>query len=185
MAMAAETLDGVARDGVEAAITPDELCRRFAPQVARFAAVLSATSSDAEDLAQEALLKAVRALPSYRPNRAPIEAWLWRIVVNASHDARRSRLRRVALLLRLAAAPAPPAADAEEIALTRAANDDLRRALAGLSRHDRTLIAMRFGADLEIDEMAAALESSAAATRKAVERALHRLRSQLQEGPHA
>src|SRR6202171_5901509 len=75
------------------ALTADELCRRYAPSVCRFAAMVAGSSTDADDLAQDALLRAVRAVGSYDSGRGTPEAWLWRIVVNAARDSARRRER--------------------------------------------------------------------------------------------
>jgi RNA polymerase sigma-70 factor (ECF subfamily) len=48
------------------------------------------TSSGASDAVQDAFAKAVRKRRSYR-GRGSLEAWVWRIVVNAARDARRKR----------------------------------------------------------------------------------------------
>ena len=45
--------------------TADELCQLHAPMVCRFADVATHNAADAEHLAQEALLQAVRSLSSY------------------------------------------------------------------------------------------------------------------------
>src|ERR1700724_536834 len=50
-------------------LTAEELCRRYAPSVCRFAAMMARSSPDADDLAQDALLRAVRAVRSYDASR--------------------------------------------------------------------------------------------------------------------
>src|SRR5438067_13690556 len=71
-------------------LTAEELCRRYSASVCRFAAIVAPNTGEAEDLAQDALLRAIRAIDSYDPRRGTPAAWLWRIVVNASrHAARR------------------------------------------------------------------------------------------------
>lgn len=56
---------------------------------------------------------------------------------------------------------------------------DIRVAMSSLSRRDRELLALRYGADLTTREIAAVLELSHAAVRVALHRALERLRYQL------
>ncbi|MCC2671322.1 MAG: polymerase sigma factor RpoE, partial [Armatimonadetes bacterium] len=68
------------------------LCERHRTRVWRIAASV-ARGADAEDIAQEAVLRAFRALRTYRGN-APFEAWLCRIALNAAHDYHRSAWRR-------------------------------------------------------------------------------------------
>ena len=89
-------------DAATATLTPDELCRRYAPSVCRFAGMIAGSSSDADDLAQDALLRAVRAIHSYDPSKGSPEAWLWRIVVNAGRDSARRRERTRWIVERLA-----------------------------------------------------------------------------------
>lgn len=162
-------------------MTAEELCRRYSVQVCKFANVVARGSSEAEDIAQEALLKAMRALPKYRSQHGDVEAWLWRIVVNTSTDLSRSRMRRIRLLLRLGTLAAPEPLNAEHVALTSLSNRDLRAALGRLPNRDRTLLALRFGADLDIRQVANCCELSLDAASKAIQRALQRLRSELKE----
>lgn len=49
------------------ALTAEELCRLYGPKVCRFAAMVARGSHEADDLAQDALLRAVRAIGSYDP----------------------------------------------------------------------------------------------------------------------
>ena len=51
-------------DSGSGALAADELCRIYAPKVCRFAAMVARSSEEAEDLAQDALLRAVRAIDS-------------------------------------------------------------------------------------------------------------------------
>src|SRR5919202_5979646 len=67
-------------------------------------------AAEAEDAAQEAFLKAHRALPRFRTG-APWRPWLLRIVANEARNRRRSAGRRTHLAGRVAGlAEAPPAA---------------------------------------------------------------------------
>lgn len=72
------------------------LCERHRGRVWRTVSSV-AGGSDAEDLAQEAVVRAWCALQSYRAE-APFEAWLCRIAVNVAHDYHRSAWRRRVLL---------------------------------------------------------------------------------------
>src|SRR6476469_2120182 len=68
------------------------LCDLHRVRLWRIAASV-ARGPDAEDLAQEAVVRAYRALGTYSGG-APFEAWLCRIAVNAAHDHVRSAWRR-------------------------------------------------------------------------------------------
>jgi DNA-directed RNA polymerase specialized sigma24 family protein len=68
----------------------EELYRTQRPQFCRAAAAIAGDSARGEDAVQDAFAKAVRKRRSYR-GRGSLEAWVWRIVVNAARDARRKR----------------------------------------------------------------------------------------------
>src|SRR6266550_565158 len=68
----------------------EELYRTQRPQFCRAAAAIAGDLALGEDAVQEAFAKAVRKRRSYR-GRGSLEAWVWRIVVNAARDARRTR----------------------------------------------------------------------------------------------
>src|SRR5215472_18208268 len=89
------------------ALTADRLAEEHAPVVYRFCAMVCRDAHDAEDLAQEALLKAMRNLERFDPDRGSIEGWLWRIVVNLAIDRGRAARRAEALWAGLRRARAP------------------------------------------------------------------------------
>lgn len=68
----------------------EELYRARRPEFCRVAAAIAGDRGLGEDAVQEAFAKAVRKRRSYR-RRGSLEAWVWRIVVNAARDARRRR----------------------------------------------------------------------------------------------
>ena len=93
-----------------------DLVREFLPQVRRFARAFARDAADADDLAQEALIKAYRSLGGYRLE-STFATWLYTIVRHAYLDAVKSRgAREMARAMPLSAQPAQvdpaPAADA-------------------------------------------------------------------------
>lgn len=62
-------------------IGPDELVERHLQGVYNLAFRLTGNAADAWDLAQEALLRAIKALPGFREEASPA-TWLYRITVN-------------------------------------------------------------------------------------------------------
>jgi RNA polymerase sigma-70 factor, ECF subfamily len=168
---------------VDAAVpTPEELAERYAGQVHRFAAMICRDHAQCEDLAQDALLKAMRALPRFDPTRGSIEAWLWRIVLNAARDASRAATRAEALWERVAARERGGGAeDTESIVLRRMDDAELLEKVRRLPRRYQTLIAFRFGAQLSYEEMGQLLGEGSSALRQATRRALLRLRALLEE----
>ena len=83
----------------------EELYRTQRPQFCRAAAAIAGDRAAGEDAVQDAFAKAVRKRRSYR-GRGSLEAWVWRIVVNAARDARR-RQRPLLGLRDRAEAPSP------------------------------------------------------------------------------
>src|SRR5262249_545818 len=162
-------------------MTADELCERYADRVYRFAAMVSRSSADARDLAQESLERAIRGLPKMDPECGDIEGWLYRIVVNAARDAGRIANRHPALLERARTlrvrpprptrGPPPGVADAE-----------LLNAIRQLAPRERAVIALRFGADLDHASVGRALGISPAAAGMATRRAIAALRTRLEAG---
>jgi DNA-directed RNA polymerase specialized sigma24 family protein len=68
----------------------EQLYRSRRPEFCRAAAAIAGDRGLGEDAVQEAFAKAVRKRRSFR-GRGSLEAWVWRIVVNAARDARRRR----------------------------------------------------------------------------------------------
>lgn len=160
------------------ALTAQELWDRYGEKVCRFASLVASSDAEAEDIAQESLLRAMRALPRWTAKGGGIEAWLWRIVQNTARDfgraARRRRMlvERVFLLVERDGEPWPDV-DA------RVESADIVRAIRSLPEHCRTLIALRFGADLDYDGVGKAVGVSPVAARAATRRALAALKQEL------
>ena len=161
-------------------LTAEELCRRYSASVCRFAALVASNTGEAEDLAQDALLRAIRAIDSYDPRRGTPEAWLWRIVVNASRDAARRRQRMGWLIDRIGLITQRETDSVETLALERLRDADLVAHLRRLPERDRALLALRYGLDTE--EAGQAVGLSAESAGKAIRRALARLRARLEVG---
>lgn len=70
------------------------IVERTSSRLVRMSARMLGNVADAEDVVQEAYVKAYRALTSAQfDRRSRIETWLTRIVVNATLDAKRSKAR--------------------------------------------------------------------------------------------
>jgi RNA polymerase sigma-70 factor (ECF subfamily) len=162
--------------------TPQRLAEDYAVRVLRFATLLCRNPADAEDLAQEAMIRALRGLGSYEPRGSGIEAWLWRIAVNTARDAGRIASRSEALWERLVAARpgSELAEDTESVVLRRLADAELVAQVRRLSRREQTLIALRYGAGLSYEEMGELLDQRPSALRQGVHRALGRLRTRIE-----
>lgn len=71
----------------------NELVRRYRARIYALALHLTRNESDADDIAQEVFLNAYRALPGFA-GRSEFFTWIYRMAVNRSLTARRSRDRR-------------------------------------------------------------------------------------------
>lgn len=71
-----------------------ETAERRRPQLLRMARRLANSNEDAEDIVQEALMKAYKALAKFR-GESQLSSWLGAIVQNTAHEHLRSRRNRV------------------------------------------------------------------------------------------
>jgi RNA polymerase sigma-70 factor (ECF subfamily) len=144
--------------------------------------------ADAEDAAQEAVVRAWQAWPSLR-DREAFGGWLLRITVNVGRDWLRGRFgtrRRLTDPLEAVEGNAPAALFAEDAgASDHLAALDLRRAIAELEDELRLVVALRYYAGLDATEIGAALGAPPATVRTRLRRALLILRERLQDsGKH-
>ena len=147
----------------------------------RTAMLITQDAADAEEAAQDAFVKAWRALGRFREDR-PLRPWLLTIVANEARNRRRSAGRRAALTLRAAGEERHPgeAAPSPEAALLagerRAA---LMAALGRLREDDRLVIGCRYLLELSEAETAAALDIRPGTVKSRLSRSLERLRAEL------
>jgi RNA polymerase sigma-70 factor (ECF subfamily) len=161
-------------------LTPEDLCSRYGHRVYRFAAMVARGEVEAEDLAQEALIRAIRNLRNFDSRRGTMDTWLWQIVMSSARDAGRVSGRRRALWDRLVS-ERRDFASTETLALERLQDSQLLSAVRRLPVRERALIALRFGADLDYAAVGRACGLTPAAATMAVRRALARLRVQLED----
>ena len=144
----------------------------------RTAFAIGGSESEAEDVTQEAFVKAFRSLRRFEDGR-PLRPWLMQIVANEARNRRRSRGRRERLAVRAASVAGGPSGSAEDLALGEVTAGELRAALTRLDDRDRTVIALRYFAGLSEAETAAALEVPPGTVKSRLSRALDRLRTEL------
>lgn len=71
------------------------LAARLVPRVLALATrFLGGDRAEAEDVAQEAMLRLWRAAPGWRPGEGKVSTWLYRVTVNLCADRRRRAARR-------------------------------------------------------------------------------------------
>ena len=159
----------------------EELVRAYQGIAFRTAYLVTGNAADAEEAAQDAFVKAYRALWRFRPG-APFKPWLLRIVANEARNRRRSAGRRAALALRATQEPPGEAAPSPEAALLGAERrEELVAALNRLDERDREALACRYFLDLSEAETAATLGVRPGTVKSRLSRALERLRAELGE----
>ena len=142
----------------------------YRARLAEFRRVAAAVAGDAErgrDAVQDAFAAAVRGRSGFRGD-APLEAWLWRAVVNSARNERRK-------LVKHASASIPAASNGSAIEFDTGA---LQAALAALPERQRVALFLRYYADLDYRRIADILEISpgtVGATLTAARAALERL----------
>src|SRR5262245_29660102 len=133
-----------AKQGDRAAFTA--LVRKYQRRVYATAYHIMGNHGDADDVAQDALIRAYRGLGSF-DGRADLFTWLYRITVNTALNHLRSKRRAAAVGQQLGAAAADPSG-AEMIAAVAPAptphewavlSENMRRVLTAMSELSPTL----------------------------------------------
>ena len=160
----------------------ERLVERHADIAFRTAYVVAGSAADAEEAAQDAFVKAYRALGRFRTG-APWRPWLLSIVANEARNRRRAAGRRTRLEIH--AAEATPrvggAPSTESVVLAAERDGALRAALATLGEADREVVYLRYFLDLPESEMAAVLGCRPGTVKSRLSRSLARLRTTLEE----
>ncbi len=159
----------------------DELIVRHRSRVVANCRYLT-SANEAEDLAQEVLVKAYFALRKYE-SRARFSTWLYRIKVNHCLNHRRAERRRDGEMAIDDAAPDDAALRVSpdaDLAIDRAADvSRVRAAVAGLPETLRQALVMRELDEMSYDEIALALGVSLSAVKMRILRARQELRTAL------
>ena len=134
------------------------LTLRLVPRMLGYAARLLGDRAEAEDVAQEAMLRLWRIAPNWRQDEATVTTWLYRVVTNLCTDRLRMRQRR--RLSALDDAPdvedGTPGAEAAMIEADRMVA--LNAALAHLPDRQREAVVLRHIEGLTNPEIAAVLD---------------------------
>ena len=160
-----------ARDGDGDAIR--ELHRRYAPRVFAVVRRLAGDDALAEDWAQEAWIRAIRALPSFRGD-ARFSTWLHRIAVNSALHGRRWRERRASNEVPLA-----PSLEVRERTDQAVLRVTLERALDGLPHGMRQVLVLHDVEGYTHEEIAKTLGITAGTSKSQLFKARARMRRML------
>jgi RNA polymerase sigma-70 factor (ECF subfamily) len=163
----------------------ERLVRGHQEAAFRTACLILGDSSEAEDAAQEAFVKAYRALDKFRPE-APFRPWLLAIVANEARNRRKAAGRRAGLVLRAADESVYITSSSPEATVVAAERrSELLRILDTLQESDRMVISCRYFLELSEEETAAALDCARGTVKSRLSRALERLRALMKEEKYA
>ena len=171
VASASLTLDVTADDATafEAALGP------LVEQAHRLATGMLHDSAAAEDVVQEASIKAWRKLDRLRPG-AEMRPWFLGIVANECRSALRSRWRRSVVPL------AGEVAGEATMETTTVTAQDTLRVLRAMRYKDRLVLVLYFYLDLSVEDIARVVGASMPATKARLYRAIAELRRRLADG---
>jgi RNA polymerase sigma-70 factor (ECF subfamily) len=156
----------------------DEFERLYTAEAQGLFAFLAYRTGDrtlAEDLLADAFERALRARRGYDRRRGSQKTWLYAIALNVLRDHARRAAAEGRAYERAAGSSSEPA---DRLA-TVEARDELRRAMGALSAEEREAVALRFGAELTVPEMAELLGEPLTTVEGRVYRALRKLRDAL------
>lgn len=155
------------------------LVRKYRPRLIALATRYTHDASDAEDVVQEALVKAHRGLSDFRGECA-FYTWLYRITINSARNVLQSRVRERACIcsggidfeqLREGAISSQDLETPEELTLTEDIRATVNAALQSLPEVHRTAIMLRELEGMSYEQIAAAMGTPVGTVRSRVFRA--------------
>ncbi|MEE4270275.1 MAG: RNA polymerase sigma factor [Thermoanaerobaculales bacterium] len=143
-------------------------------------------ADEAEAVAQDSLVKAYTSLDRF-DGRAAFTTWLTRIAINTCLDLLRRRRREGLKVVapdddngaEAVAVIADDEVDPETRSMQREAVARLKVLETGLPDRQREIFRLRFYAEMELDEIAGALQVHVGTVKTQLHRAVHRLRNEL------
>ncbi|MBT4511061.1 MAG: sigma-70 family RNA polymerase sigma factor [Chloroflexi bacterium] len=143
-------------------------------KVARYIFIRIGNQQEAEDLASETFVRALKSLNSYQERGLPMEAWIFKIAHNIVVDYLRKVSKRQ--MVNLDEVTIADDSNPEEAAVS---NDQIARvtkALGGLSPSQREVIALRFFSGLSSTECGKVMGRQPGAVREMQSAAIKSLR---------
>ena len=177
---------GLARD-LEGSF--ERMVQEYEDRLYTFAHRLSGNSEDAEDIAQDAFVRAYRALKTYPPERIramSLKAWLYQITLNVARNrARGKRPNHVSIDERAGDGRSvwEPEDDPENRPDSRFEQGrrraDIATLVAKLPERYRSALILRYMEGLRLEEVAAVLKQPLGTVKSNVHRAVNALREAL------
>jgi RNA polymerase sigma-70 factor (ECF subfamily) len=149
----------------------EALYRRRYRHFLRVATAIRGDEASGHDAVQEGFSQALREQSSFRGD-GPVEAWVWRMVVNAALAARRRRVGR---------RESPEAAEVPSANGHVSDGASVRAWVAALPERQRLAVYLRYYADLDYRAIAEALGVEVGTVSATLSSAHQALRSRLEE----
>lgn len=163
----------------------EELARRHYRQAYHIAYRMTGSHADAEDLTQEAMIRAFNSFHRYRRD-LPFANWLYRIIVNLHIDELRRRpkayidsVEEMPGLAELADFDSDPC----DLVLSQEIDTRLQQALNALPKEFRTSVVLCDIEGLSYEEIAGVMRCSIGTVRSRIHRGRNQLRRLLGVGP--
>jgi len=167
-----------------------KLVKKYRNKVLYLAYDLVGNYDDAQDIAQNAFLKALNGIRSFQ-GKSAFSTWLYRIVVNLAIDFKRSKTRKKQISIETSITEnseisieniledkhIPP----DRIVELKDFNVHAKKAIDKLPNNQRVAFILRHYHDLSMKEIAAVLECEPGTVRSHLFRAINRLRDELKE----
>ncbi|HEX3519036.1 MAG TPA: sigma-70 family RNA polymerase sigma factor [Solirubrobacteraceae bacterium] len=166
--------------GLGPRMRPDTFERLFEEHAERlfsFLAYRTGNRTLAEDLLSETFERVLRSRQRFDPRRGSERRWLYTIALNLLRDHARRQTHEERVLRTVGAGSSWEDGDAGIAAVEH--RDELQRALATLGEDEREALALRFGADLKLRDVARILGDGESAVEGRIYRALRKLRAEL------
>jgi len=140
---------------------------------------------DSEDVLQETFIKAFKAIPKFNFDISTnFSAWIYQICVRCSYDFHRNRKKRksdqTASLSEIYTEPESQDASPEKLAITNQAVQQVKNTLNILSPKQRIIFDLRHLQHKTLKDIAERLHVSPSTVKKQLERAVAKLRIQLE-----
>jgi RNA polymerase sigma-70 factor (ECF subfamily) len=157
----------------------ERLYQEHAQPLLGFLAYRTGNPAVAEDIMAETFEKVLRSRFRFDPRKSSEKTWLYSIALNCLRDSSRRRGAEARAVERAVPVPAGDPGGLEGVE----DRDSLARAMDVLSDEEREAIALRFGADLTVPEIAKLTREKLTTVEGRVYRALRKLRDQLDAAP--
>ncbi len=157
--------------------TFERLYEEHASRLYGFLAYRTGNQALAEDLLQETFERVIRSRHRFDPRRGSERRWLYTIALNLLRDHARRQTHEDRLLRHVSAGESESESDPGLAAVE--SRDGMRRALATLSDDEREALALRFGADLKLRDIAKVLGDGESAVEGRIYRAMRKLHTKL------